>query len=106
MVKTRVSVKDWLAEGESLFGPDKMQWRWECPSCGNVCSTQDYKDAGASEGHVGFSCIGRFKGGHDAFRKKDGGPCNYAGGGLITINPVLVFTEDGQEVRYFEFAKS
>lgn len=100
----RLTYEEWRAEAESKFGPDELNWKWECPSCGHVCSTQDYKDAGARSGHVGFSCIGRFKGGRDAFGKKDGGPCNYAGGGLICINPVTVIDVAGNEHHVFAFA--
>lgn len=87
---------EWVAEGTRRFGADHMKWRFVCPSCGHVASVQDWKDAGASEGEVAFSCVGRHTGagGELAFRKQ-GGPCNYAGGGLFRLNPVMVLTPDG-----------
>ncbi len=103
MSPKHMTVEEFRAEGERLFGPDEMLWCWKCPSCGHVASTQDYKDAGATSSAVGFSCVGRWTGAtQDAFA--DGpGPCNYAGGGLIGINPIAV--KDGETThRIFEFA--
>jgi len=82
---------EWLAEGRRLFGDDVLQWRFVCPSCGHVASVQDWKDAGAPEGAVAFSCVGRYTGaGGEKTFAKSGGPCDYAGGGLIGLNPVEV----------------
>lgn len=100
----RVTVDEWRAEGARRFGTDQMQWRWKCPSCGHVASTQDYKDAGAKSSMVGFSCIGRsLPKCNEAFGGPGSGPCNYAGGGLIGLNPITVIV-DGKEVAMFEFA--
>ena len=91
---------EWHAEGTALFGKDEMTWRFVCPSCKHVASVQDWKDAGAHTEHVAFSCVGRWLGadGSKTFKGK-GGPCNYAGGGLIGMNPIEV---DG--TRMFAFA--
>lgn len=81
---------EWNAEGERLFGKDRMQWRFECPCCHHIASVEDWQKAGASEGEVAFSCVGRHsKEPRDAFAK-GAGPCNYAGGGLFRLNPVTV----------------
>ncbi|MBA9071867.1 hypothetical protein FHR71_005660, partial [Methylobacterium sp. RAS18] len=32
------------------------------------------------------------------------GPCNYAGGGLFKLNPVIVTGPDGSEHAMFDFA--
>lgn len=92
--------KEWVAEGRRRFGSDSMKWQFVCPACGHVQSVQDYKDAGAPEGAVGFSCVGRYLNGtpRDAF-EAGAGPCNYAGGGLFGLNPLNV---DGG--HYFDFA--
>lgn len=102
IAKRIMIVDEWRAEAEKLFGPDEMLWRFKCPSCGHECSIQDYKDAGAKSENVGFSCIGRWTGTtQDAFTGGPG-PCNYAGGGLIGINPVTV--TDGELTHHlFEF---
>ena len=73
-----------------LFGVDTQAWRFVCPACGHVASVADYLEAGAPENAIGFSCVGRWL--HEstgAFEQKRG-PCNYAGGGLIKINPVEI----------------
>ncbi|MCC5670331.1 hypothetical protein LC653_42755 [Nostoc sp. CHAB 5784] len=93
--------EQWLTLGETLFGQDKMQWIFLCPCCGHIASVQDYKKAGAPSSAAGFSCVGRWMPVcKDAFDDKDKRkiPCNYAGGGLINLNPVDV---DG--IKVFEF---
>jgi hypothetical protein len=68
-----------------------------------VASVRDWKAAGAGEGEVAFSCVGR----HLPRAKELGqrpGPCNYAGGGLFKLNPMTVVMEDGGEADRFEFA--
>lgn len=102
-----MTLDEWNAEGERRFGPDKMKWRFVCPSCGHVASVEDWKNAGAPEGAVAFSCIGRYTGaGGENFGKLNGGPCNYAGGGLFKLNPVQVDggEEPGSEYKIFDFA--
>lgn len=95
-----MTVAAWEALGEQLYGPDKMKWKFKCPSCGHIQTPEDYKNAGANEGAIAFSCVGRWlpesKG--ELF-DKNGGPCNYAGGGLFRLNPVSV---DGHQI--FDFA--
>lgn len=95
-----VTLVEWEEQGKKLFGPNKLDWKFTCPLCGYVASVQDWKDAGAAEGEVAFSCIGRrLENKRDAFGGDGPGPCNYAGGGLFKMNPVIV---DG--TGYFEFA--
>ncbi|WP_193200837.1 VVA0879 family protein [Nostoc sp. MG11] len=108
---------EWLAQGQKLFGKDKMQWKFKCPCCGHIATVQDYKKAGAPSSAVGFSCLEKFRSAEaaaltfrcvgrwlevrkEAFDNKDKRkiPCNYAGGGLINLNPVDI---DGCKV--FEF---
>lgn len=98
--KTKVMTRDeWNAKGIELFGTDQMGWQFVCPSCKSVMSVQDYKDAGAPETAIAFSCVGRWSGANRQMLEKGEGLCNYAGGGLFKINPLEV---DGQ--RYFDFA--
>lgn len=94
--------EEWYAEGKRLFGEDVMQWRFVCPSCGHIASVQDWKDAGAPEGAVAFSCVGRWMGSEKEIFDKSGGPCNYAGGGLFGLNPIKV---DDQSVFDFDRSK-
>ena len=101
---------EWLAEAQRRFGDDPMAWQFVCPSCGHVASVKDWKDAGAPEGAVAFSCLGRYTGdrksAEDKAFKQGGGPCNYTGGGLFRLNPVAVDLGDGGEPRQtFAFAE-
>ncbi len=101
----RVTYEEWVIEAEALFGSDALKWRFVCPSCGHVASVQDWKDAGAPEDAVAFSCVGRWLPSRsEGFGK--GAPCNYAGGGLFRLNPVSVAMSDGRVHETFEFAES
>lgn len=100
----RMTVEEWRAEGLRRFGANEMQWRFVCPSCSHIASVQDWKDAGAGETAVAFSCVGRWTGATRQIFEKPG-PCNYAGGGLFGLNPITVALETG-EIRVFEFADS
>ena len=92
---------EWLAEGQRRFGA-LADWRWVCPACGYVVSGQDYTNAGAPPDAIAFSCVGRWiPGSRDALTGEGPGPCNYAGGGLFSFNPVVI--DDGR-LRVFEFA--
>jgi hypothetical protein len=103
--KTAYTHAEWLAEAKRRFGKSPAGWKFVCPSCGYVASGQEYKDAGAPIESIGFSCVGRWKlPAKQAFDPKGKGPCNYAGGGLIRLNPVKVVTPDGSEHEVFEFA--
>jgi len=112
-VSKTCTLAEWRAEAAQLFGPDPLGWRFVCPACGHIASTQDYKDAGAPSSAVGFSCVGRWTGAkRDAFGlnpkglpTEGPGQCNYAGAGLFNISPVVVTDDEGKEVqRVFAFA--
>jgi hypothetical protein len=90
---------EWIAEGARRFGPDPMNWRFVCPACGHVATPVDWEAAGAPKGAFAFSCVGRWlPDAREAFANGPG-PCNYAGGGLIGLNPTQVDDE-----RIFAFA--
>jgi len=95
------TLEEYMAEATRRFGPDRMKWKFVCPCCHHVASAEDYKKAGAPEGAVGFSCVGRWAGAKRGAFDNGPGPCDYAGGGLIGLNPVEI---QGHE-RYFEFAE-
>ena len=99
-----ISYNDWCKEGEKRYGSDRMKWRFRCPSCDSEISVQDYKDAGAPEDHVGMSCVGRSTGSMITIGTKGKGPCNYAGFGLMQLNPVTVLCGGGVKVKAFDFA--
>jgi hypothetical protein len=88
---------------EERFGKDPMDWAFVCPVCGHRQTLRDYKNAGAPESAVAFSCVGRWTTEQrEAIGGKGKGPCNYAGGGLFRFNPVLL--SDRNE-RYFALAE-
>lgn len=96
----------WLAEARRRFGDDARTWSFLCPVCGWRASVQDWKAAGAPEGAVAFSCVGRWRPNpRDAFGGEGAGPCNYAGGGLFALNPVRVTMPDGTHHDVFQFAE-
>lgn len=100
----RMTHAEWLAEAKKRFGDDALTWRFVCPSCGHVASVADWKALGAKEGEVAFSCVGRRMPNAKDICPPDGGPCNYAGGGLFELNPVTVLLDGGGERRTFDFA--
>jgi hypothetical protein len=98
----KTTLEQYQADAIERFGPDMMNWKFVCPACGHVASVADYKAAGAPEGTVGFSCVGRWSGAkRGAFEDGKPGPCDYAGGGLFCLNPVEVVGYG----RFFEFAE-
>lgn len=100
-MKTKMTHAEWLAEAERRFGADQEGWRFVCPVCKHVTSVADWREAGATEGAIAFSCVGRWlPRARKAFEGQGPGPCNYAGGGLFPLNPVDV---DGLTV--FAFAE-
>ena len=104
---TRYTVAEWRAEAVRRFGENPLDWKFVCPSCGHVAKVSDWKDAGAKDTNAGFSCVGRWLDASDENTfKNQGGPCQYAGGGLFRINPVIVTREDGEEADFFAFAEA
>ena len=105
---TTYTQEEWRAEAVRRFGEDHKQWKFVCPVCKYVQSVQDYLDANAPQGAIGFSCVGRYIEGEakQAFdvSVKEEGPCNYAGGGLFRLNPITVILPDESEHQAFDFA--
>ena len=90
-----ITLAEWEAERERLFGKDRKKWQFKCASCGHVQTPQDFIDIGEDpEKYVFFSCIGRLK---------KGIGCDWTLGGLLQIHKLEVVA-DGRNVRAFEFA--
>uniref|UniRef100_A0A6H1ZZT8 Uncharacterized protein n=1 Tax=viral metagenome TaxID=1070528 RepID=A0A6H1ZZT8_9ZZZZ len=115
-----ILLKDWLAEGERLFGADMKLWKWKCSHCGHVQSIANFlelKKLGIikAETDVGtlvyYSCIGRFdtripgKNVGTLWDKKTRSPCNYTLGGLFCFANTFVINESGERIPVFEFAR-
>lgn len=104
--QTEMTFNAWRTEGERRFGPDRNLWRFVCPACGHVASWADWKAVGAPEGAEGFACVGRWtQGSRSAMYANGPGPCDYTGGGLFQLNPVLV-QKDGESTTFFAFAEA
>lgn len=111
----KVTLEDWQAEGRAKFGDDPKDWKFVCPSCGQVQSLRDFDSLGMpprqSQNIIAFSCVGRWNRKPGAHIVHMGEPthghgCNYAGGGLFQINPVeVVIDAEKNETRAtFEWA--
>lgn len=102
-----MTYEEWEKEAKQKFGDDPLNWKFKCPSCKFIASVKDWRDAGAKEGAVAFSCVGRFTGNpKDTAKAAFGGgpgPCNYTGGGLIGLNPIEVEFPDGKIIHVFDF---
>lgn len=104
-----MSLQEWMAEGERLFGPDMLSWKFVCPSCGHIQSPEDfrpYKLKGAFPDTARYSCIGRYDGHTDTDMCSGKSPCNYTSGGLLNISPITVVDEDGKGHSCFAFAEA
>ena len=33
--------KTWLSQGKTLFGENVMNWKFKCPCCGYIATTED-----------------------------------------------------------------
>lgn len=112
-----ISLRDWLTEGERLFGLDKRQWKWKCANCGHEQTIADFielRKLGMIDADVDvrtiayYSCIGRFD---TRIKKEDVGtvfdeksPCNYTLGGLFCFANTYVIDESGNKHPVFDFA--
>jgi len=95
----------WLIQATALFGPDQTTWRFVCPICKVETCMQQWLEAGAPEGAIAFSCIGRYTGGTGTMMQEvPHQPCDYTGGELFRLNPVTVVFPDGKTRETFEFA--
>ncbi len=106
-IRVNYTLDEWLAEGRRRFGPNFTDWRFICPICGNVASGQEFKDAGAPPNRMYQECIGRYRPnpvrGLGVGEERTGGPCDYAGYGLIQVSPITVTHPDGKRAMAFDF---
>lgn len=104
----KITFEEWEKEGESLFGKDKREWKFVCPNCKHIQCFNDFLKIGIDEetinNVIGFSCIGRFMKDCKGELGNKIAPCNYAGGGLFGLNPIVVIHEK-KEYNCFDFAR-
>jgi hypothetical protein len=94
----KIPLMEWLEEGESLFGKDRIKWRFKCSICGNTQTGEEmikFMSKEEVDSRVHFSCIGRWD---------DTQGCDYTLGGLFVIPGVYVL-KDEKEIPVFSFSK-
>lgn len=101
MSEAQQTESEWLAEGERLFGPNKLDWKFRCPRCGHVQTAEDFKPYsvnGAIPNCATDRCIGRFD--------RSITDCDWAAFGLLTLPGTRLVIPENQEepVRAFDFA--
>jgi len=94
----KVTLEEWRAEAERLFGKDPMKWRFKCVSCGHVQCGEDFKGiVDKPMDHVFYDCIGRYK---------EGVGCDWTLGGLLGIHKLEVDPGGSLDpIPSFEFAE-
>lgn len=99
-----------VAEATERFGPDIERWAFECPSCGDVASARDFRDASADPNRLGQECVGRHLGALTELATLDHGRsiasrgCDWAAYGLFR-GPWEIETADGKTMWSFPLAE-
>jgi hypothetical protein len=99
-----------MAEASERFGSDPLDFAFRCPSCGDIATIRDFKDAGDPY-MAGQGCIGRLLGALKGGPTSDGGGgiakrgCDWAAFGLIG-GPWTVVMPDGHEAHSFPLAEA
>jgi hypothetical protein len=111
-----------LSEAEYRFGPDPMNWAFQCPSCGDVASGSDFREA--LKAHplkrdgdpltasqlLGQECIGRLLGAlrggpnRDRGRSRAERGCDWVAYGLIR-GPWTIDLPNGRTMAAFPLAE-
>lgn len=102
MKQRSLTYHEWNEEGESLFGPDRSQWRFVCPYCNTVASVADYQSVHAPVRQIGRACIGNFIPEIRELKEKAKGPCLY----IADREAPVRILDDGESDYAFGFASS
>lgn len=92
--ESQMLFSDWVKHGESLYGDDKHQWVFKCPSCGQEQKPADFIAIDQQPNTALSNCIGRYK-------EKTG--CDWTLGGLLSIHKLSV-VQGARVFPVFEFA--
>ncbi len=107
-----VSFEAWEAKGVELFGPDKENWRFVCPSCGNEMSIAraraEFPQLKGTGWRPESECIGRYIDVPAAQLLREAGVtsqrCDWCAYGLLS-GPLHVFADGRNEpIAAFDFA--
>jgi hypothetical protein len=111
-----------LSEAESRFGPDPMNWAFQCPSCGDVATGADFREVLQANPRkrdgtpvtasqlLGQECIGRLLGALRGGPTRDGGRfraergCDWVAYGLFS-GPWTISLPDGATMSAFPLAE-
>jgi len=91
-----ISHEEWHKQLIARFGENYLDWKFQCPACGNIQSLRDFLEYKivSAEDKVYYKCIGRYV---------KGIGCNWTLGGLLKINTLTVI-KDGIPTPVFEMA--
>lgn len=108
-----------VAEAVALFGKDPLNWAFRCPSCGDVATGADFREALAENPRtrndgdpvaasdvVGQECIGRTLGAlRKDIKKYKGRGCDWVSYGLFA-GPWTVELPSGRSMYAFPLASA
>ncbi|MCC3311494.1 VVA0879 family protein [Nocardia africana] len=109
--KTTWTQQELVDEARRRFGDDHWTWAFRCPSCGDIATARDFKDAGAAPELIGQECIGRHLGALKGPPTTDGGRsiatrgCDWAAYGLFS-GPWSIVMPDGHKAPSFPLAEA
>lgn len=115
MTYRKLTQAELVAEARERFGDDPMNWAFQCPSCSDVATGQDFSDALAkhpvmrdgkpviASDRLGQECIGRILGALDKRRTYNGRGCNWVAYGLFS-GPWEIELPNGRVVSGFPLA--
>lgn len=92
-----VTLAEWLAEGEQLYGKERLDWRFRCPACGHVQTMRQFKEAGLYHELAYLNCASRYNLGGKA-------DCKWTIGGLLRVGGRYVIDAKFRPRLIFEFA--
>lgn len=108
MIPRTLTQEELLAEARERFGPDPLDFAFQCPACGDIATIRDFQEAGDGA-RAGQECIGRLLGaiartpaGERAAHEGRG--CNWAAYGLFP-GPWAITMPGGKTVRSFPLAE-
>lgn len=92
-----VTLEQWEAEGERLYGKNRLEWRFRCPTCGHIQTPQEFKAAGIGPHAAYQSCASRYGLGGKS-------TCKWTVGGLLITGGRYVIDARYRPRLIFEFA--
>lgn len=97
MKHVKLTQAELLSMATERFGDDPMKVAFQCPSCRDVATLQDFKDAGASPAQAGQECIGRSLGALKKPKPTNKRGCDWAAYGLFRGPWEIVLPAEGDK---------